>query len=74
MTKRCRHEYQTKDDYPDDLICNKCQSCWTITDYLSWTAKELMTIPKGVRYAVVKRQAEIFAKENPDYYGSEKDG
>jgi hypothetical protein len=58
MTKRCHHEYETKPSYPDELLCQKCQSCWTITDYLDWDAKRLATLPKGVRYAVIKRQAE----------------
>ncbi len=71
MTKRCHHEYETKNGYPDDLICHKCQTIWTITDYLSWSAKQLMTLPKDVRYAVVKRQAEIFQRENPDYYSKD---
>ena len=68
MTRRCRHEYETKPGYPDDMICQKCQTIWTLTDYMNWTAKQLMTLPKGVRYAVVKRQVEKFAKENPNYY------
>ena len=58
MTKRCHHEYETKPSYPDELLCQKCQSCWTITDYLDWDAKRLATLPKGVIYAVIKRQAE----------------
>jgi hypothetical protein len=73
MTRRCRHEYETKAGYPDDMICHKCQTIWTITDYLSYNAIQLMTLPKAVRYAVVKRQAERFAKDNPDYYQETSD-
>jgi hypothetical protein len=68
MTKRCHHEYETKNGYPDDLICHKCQTIWTITDYINYKSTELMTIPKGVRYVVIKRQAEQFNKDNPDHY------
>ena len=71
MTKRCRHEYETKDSYSDDIICQKCQTIWTIGDYMNYTAKELMTLPLLVRNAVIKRQAERFAKENPEYYQDE---
>jgi hypothetical protein len=71
MTKRCRHEYETKPDYPDEVFCMKCSTGWNIQDYLKYNAIQLMTLPKGVRYAVVARQAEIFTKENPDYYSEE---
>lgn len=73
MTKRCRHELETKDGYPDDIICQKCQTIWTISDYMDWTAKDLQHhAPLFVRREVLKRQAEKFNKEHPDYY-SEKD-
>jgi hypothetical protein len=72
MTKRCRHELETKADYPNDRICRKCQTIWTVTDYMDWTAKQLMTLPNEIRFEVLSRQAEKFAegflKENPDYY------
>lgn len=68
MTRRCHHEYETKSGYPDDLICQKCQTIWTITNYLSWTAKQLMTLPFGVRQEVLRRQAESFVKKNPQYF------
>ena len=67
MTKRCRHEYQTKPDYPDEIFCMKCSTGWNIQDYLKYNSIQLMTLPKGVRYAVVRRQVEHFAKDNPDY-------
>ena len=68
MTKRCRHEYETKPDYPEDIICQKCQTIWRIPDYLEWSAKQLMTLPKYIRQEVLRWQAEKFAKDNPDYY------
>ena len=55
MTKRCRHEFETKDGYPDDMLCQKCQTIWTITDYVDWTAKQIMTLPLVVRREVLKR-------------------
>jgi len=69
MTKRCRHELEKKDGYPDDIICLLCQTSWTITHYMDYTAKELMNhCPFEVRQAVLKRQAEKFAKANPEHY------
>ena len=72
MTKRCRHEFVTKADYPEDRICQKCETIWRIPDYVDWTAKQLMTLPKEIRFEVLTIQAEKFAneflKENPNYY------
>jgi hypothetical protein len=68
MTKRCHHEIETKHGYPDDLICQKCQTIWYISEHLNKTAKELMLLPLEVRRIVLKNQAEKFSKENPDYY------
>jgi hypothetical protein len=68
MTRRCHHVLETKPGYPDDLLCQNCQTIWTLSDYVRWTAKQLMALPLGVRREVLKRQAEKFAKENPDYY------
>jgi hypothetical protein len=72
MTKRCHHELETKNGYPDDFICHKCQTIWTITDYEKCTAKELMLLPIGVRREILKRQAEKFNKDNPDFYKGNK--
>jgi hypothetical protein len=68
MTRRCKHEFDTKADYPDDRICHKCQNIWTITDYTNWSASQLMTLPKEIRFEVLKIQAEKFAKANPEHY------
>ena len=68
MTKRCRHEYEKKEDYPEDTICQKCQTIWRIPDYLIWSAKELMTLPKQIRYEVIEWQVKKFNKDNPDFY------
>ena len=72
MTRRCQHEIQTKADYPYDRICQKCQTIWHISDYMDWTAKQMMTLPVGIRFAVLSVQAEKFAneflKEHPEHY------
>ncbi len=69
MTKRCRHEPDTKDGYPDDIICMKCMRIWHISEWMNKTAKELQhTAPIFVRQAVLHHQAEEFNYKNPDYY------
>ena len=68
MTKRCKHEIWTKDDYPDDLICQKCETIWHISDYMTWTAYDLQHhAPMFIRHAVLDRQVKKFAKEHPNY-------
>jgi hypothetical protein len=52
MTKRCRHELETKNGYPNDFICHKCQTIWTLTDYLKWSVAELRTLPIEIRKAI----------------------
>lgn len=56
MSKRCHHEFETKPDYLNDLICRKCETIWTITDYLELPSKMLKSLPKVVRDEVLKRQ------------------
>ncbi len=68
MTRRCKHELEKKPDYPEDLICQKCQTIWRIPNYLNWSARDLMTLPKEIRSEVLRWQADKFAKDNPDYY------
>ena len=59
MSKRCHHEPETKDGYPDDIICLKCQTIWHISDYLAWTAIQLQhNAPLFVRKAVLERQVK----------------
>ena len=72
MTKRCRHEFDTKVDYPDDIICHKCGTIWTTTEYKDYPPKKLMLLPLEVRRVVLKRQAEEFAKQYPNYYNSKE--
>jgi len=69
MGKRCRHELETKDGYPDDIICRKCETIWHISDYMTWSAYDLQHFaPKFIRNAVLQRQVEQFNKDNPNYY------
>lgn len=72
MTRRCKHEFWSKDDYPEDMICKKCEAIWTPKKYVDCSAIELMKLPKEVRFVVLTMQAEKFAneflKDNPDFY------
>ncbi len=68
MTKRCRHEIESKPDYPDELFCMKCSTGWYISEAEKCTRKEFLLLPLEVRRIVLKKQAEKFAKENPNYY------
>ncbi|KKN38865.1 hypothetical protein LCGC14_0749200 [marine sediment metagenome] len=56
MTKRCRHIFETKEGYPDDVICRKCETIWTLTDYKDWVQSALMTLPLVIRQLVFARQ------------------
>ena len=65
MTKRCRHEFETKDGYPDDVICQKCGTIWYIPDYRKWTAHQLMhQAPPFIRRMVINGQAKEKEAEN----------
>lgn len=66
---------ETKPGYPDDIICQKCGTIWTISEYMKWSAKDLQhCAPPFIRRAVLNRQVEIFNKNNPDYYKEENEG
>lgn len=63
MSRRCRHEFETKVGYPDDIICHKCQTIWHLPDYGGWTAKQIMhTLPPDVRLALLKRSVDRYNK------------
>lgn len=68
MTMRCKHEFEKKSDYPEDIICQTCQTIWRIPNYLDWSARDLDTLPRPIRSEVLRWQAEKFAKDNSDYY------
>lgn len=72
MTKRCRHEFDTKADYPDDIICHKCGTIWTITEYTDYPPTKLLTLPKSIRHKIMERQAEQFNVKFPHYYNSKE--
>jgi hypothetical protein len=63
MTKRCRHEFETKADYPNDRICRKCQRIITLTDYK--TPKSIMTLPLELRRELMAKQAQELADKYP---------
>jgi hypothetical protein len=65
MTKRCRHEWDTKVDYPNDRICHKCQRIITLTDYK--TPKAIMTLPLELRRELMAEQAKQLAEKYPSY-------
>lgn len=54
MTKRCRHELETKSGYPNDRICQKCGTIWRLTDYKDWAPTQLMALPKQIRYELLQ--------------------
>ena len=54
MTKQCRHEFETKDGYPEDIICQKCQTIMNGTLTLTETAKYLHVHYNTVYRWVVK--------------------
>lgn len=72
MTKWCRHDFEVNAGL-DKVTCKKCSDQFGILDLMKWSAKDLMTVPKPVRLEVLKRQADLFSKENPFYYQAEPD-
>ena len=56
MSQRCHCEYETKPDYPDNLICRKCGMIWEIMEYIELPDTMLNSLPKEVRNEVLKRQ------------------
>ncbi len=68
MTKRCHHALETKDGYPDDIICRLCETIWHISECSKLPPSQFILLPLGVRHIVLEHQAERFNKENPDYY------
>jgi hypothetical protein len=66
MTQRCHHEFEMKMGYQDDIICQKCQRIWHISEYMNWTAKQLMhALLPAVRRKVLEQQVERFNAEAP---------
>lgn len=64
MTKRCRHEYEFKTDYPNEVFCMICSTGWNLLEYTDWDDNKLKTLPKYIRERVLKNRTEIF---NMDY-------
>jgi hypothetical protein len=58
----------TKPDYPDDIICEDCQIIFHISEYMNWSAKDLMHhAPPFIRQAVLKRQSEQFTEAGVEH-------
>jgi len=68
MTKRCRHKIEQKTDYPDDYICQKCQSIWTYRKGMPPT--EFIMLPLVVRRLILAKQV---AGVNIDNYADMED-
>ena len=60
MTKRCRHQWEQKSDYPEDILCRKCETIKKVADL---TRREILKLPMELRRAILKRQAEAVAQE-----------
>ena len=76
MTKWCKHEFELLTGTDIGLAavkCNKCGDRYGICDLMKWSATDLMRVPKPIRLEVLKRQAELFNKDNPFYYQAESD-
>jgi len=61
MTKRCRHEYESKTDYPNEIFCMKCSTGWNLADYIDYDDIKLKLLPKYIREKVIKNQKDTFA-------------
>ena len=55
MTKRCKHKWEQKPDYPEDIICRKCE---TIKKVSSLTRQQFLKLPIELRRSLLSLQAE----------------
>jgi len=55
MTKRCRHQWEQKPDYPEDIICRKCE---TIKKVSELTRQQFLKLPLELRRSLLSLQAE----------------
>jgi len=53
MTKRCKHKWEQKPDYPEDIICRKCQ---TIKEVSSLTRQQFLKLPLELRRTLLSKQ------------------
>ncbi len=72
MTKWCKHDFDVNAKM-DEVTCKKCGDWYDIPALMKWSATDLMRVPKPIRLEVLKRQAELFNKDNPFYYQAEPD-
>lgn len=55
MTKRCKHHWEQKPDYPEDIICRKCE---TIRKVSELTRQQFLKLPMELRRSLLLLQAE----------------
>jgi len=67
MTKRCKHEWTYKPDYPEDIICEKCGYIKKVS---SLTRQQFIKLPMDIRRWILSNQAKELIKANPDIYSS----
>jgi len=60
MTKRCKHKWEQKPDYPEDIICRKCE---TIKKVSELTRQQFLKLPLELRRSLLSLQAEGMVKE-----------
>jgi len=72
MPKWCKHDFEVNAGM-DEVTCKKCGDWYDIPALMKWPATDLMRVPKPIRLEVLKRQAELFNKDNPFYYQAESD-
>ena len=60
MTKRCKHKWEQKPNYPEDIICRKCE---TIKKVANLTRQEFLKLPLELRRSLLSLQAEGMIKE-----------
>jgi len=60
VTKRCKHRWKQKPDYPEDIICCKCE---TIKKVSTLTRQQFLKLPLELRRSLLSLQAEGMIKE-----------
>lgn len=61
MTKRCKHRWEQKPDYPEDIICRKCE---TIKKVANLTRQEFLKLPLELRRSLLSLQVEGMIKKH----------
>jgi len=69
MIKRCRHEFITKDDCPEDRMCELCGVTYQPSKYLGWYAPKVRRLPREIRDEVLELRAKGFVHYIAPYGG-----